>query len=295
MSDQDHLDSFLESAGISAEPAPEVVTTATPAIPETAPETGQPRDEVGRFAPKATTGEPAAELPPTEQPPHTQPGAHTVPLEALTAIRGENRDLKQQLQQAIGRLQALEQRPQTQPPAQPQQPQPKRELWDDPDGYVADRLTPVQQALAETRAEISHLRAVADFGKESVTAAHEAVNEAINRGELDRAKVNGQLAQSRDPVGDLVRWHQQQQAKANMQRIGNNPDAWLEAELEKRMADPSFQAKVIERARQPNGQNTQSPPVALPPSLSRIASGANAPGGDLSGEGLFAHATAGMR
>lgn len=292
MSDQDHLDSFLESAGVSADTAPEVVTTA-PANPETVPDNGQPRDEVGRFAPKATDA-PVVEPPAPEQP-NAQPGAHTVPLEALTAIRGENRDLKQQLQQAIGRLQALEQRPAAQPPAAPQPPQPKRELWDDPDAYVNDRLTPVQQALAETRAEISHLRAVADFGKESVTAAHEAVNEAINRGELDRAKVNGQLAQSRDPVGDLVRWHQQKQAKDNMQRIGNNPDAWLEAELEKRMADPAFQAKVIERARQPNGQNTQSPPVALPPSLSRIASGANAPGGDMSGEGLFANATAGMR
>lgn len=291
MSDQDHLDSFLESAGVTAEPATEVAPA--PANPEPAPVTGQPRDEVGRFAPKATD-EPVAEQPGTEQQPQPSADGKTVPLSAFIEIRDESKTLKQQLQQALGRLQALEQRPQAQPQP-PAPPPPKRELWDDPDAYVNDRLTPVQEALAETRAEISHLRAVAEFGKESVTAAHEAVNEAISRGELDRAKVNGQLAQSRDPVGDIVRWHQQQQAKANMQRIGNNPDAWLEAELEKRMADPAFQAKVIERARQPNGQNTQSPPVALPPSLSRIASGANAPGGDLSGEGLFAHATAGMR
>lgn len=292
MSDQDHLDSFLESAGISAEPAPEVVNA--PATPEPAPETpGQPRDETGRFAPKATD-EPVVEPPASEQP-AAQPGNHQVPLEALTAIRGENRDLKQQLQQAISRLQALEQRPAAQPPAQLQPPPTKRELWDDPDAYVDERLTPLQQQLAETRAEISHFRAISEFGKESVTAAHQAVNDAISRGELNPETVNGQLAKSRDPVGDIVRWHQQQQAKANMQKIGNNPDAWLDAEIEKRMADPAFQAKVIERARQPNGQNTQSPPVALPPSLSRIASGANAPGGDMSGEGLFAHATAGMR
>lgn len=290
MSDQDHLDSFLESAGISAEPAPEAVVT--PANPEPAPEAGQPRDEVGRFAPKAAD-EPVAEPNQPQEQPQPAPTDKTVPLSAFIEVRDESKTLKQQLQQALGRLQALEQRPQAQPQAQ--QPQPKRELWDDPDAYVADRLTPVQQALAETRAEISHLRAVADFGKDTVTAAHQAVDEAISRGELDRAKVNGQLAQSRDPVGDLVRWHQQQQAKANMQRIGNNPDAWLEAELEKRMADPAFQAKVIERARQPNGQNPQSPPVALPPSLSRIPAGANTGGNDVSSEGLFAQATAGMR
>lgn len=290
MSDQDHLDSFLESAGISAEPAPEAVVT--PASPEPVPDAGQPRDEVGRFAPKAAD-EPVAEPNQPQEQQQPAPADKTVPLSAFIEVRDESKTLKQQLQQALGRLQALEQRPQAQPQAQ--QPQPKRELWDDPDAYVADRLTPVQQALAETRAEISHLRAVADFGKDTVTAAHQAVDEAISRGELDRAKVNGQLAQSRDPVGDLVRWHQQQQAKANMQRIGNNPDAWLEAELEKRMADPAFQAKVIERARQPNGQNAQSPPVALPPSLSRIPAGANTGGADVSSEGLFAQATAGMR
>lgn len=292
MSDQDNLDSFLESVGASAEPAPEAVTTPAP---EPVLENGQPRDEVGRFAPKATD-EPVVEPPAAEQ--HAQPGNHQVPLEALTAIRGENRDLKQQLQQAIGRLQALEQRPQAQPTAQPQQPPAKRELWDDPDGFVTDRLSPVEQALQETRAEISHMRAVAEFGKESVISAHQAVEEAISRGELDKNTVNGQLAKSRDPVGDIIRWHKGQQAKANMQRIGNDPDAWLEAEMERRMADPSFQAKVMERARagvQPNGQNTQSPPVALPPSLSRISTGANTGGNDVSSEGLFAQATAGMR
>lgn len=294
MSDQDHLDSFLESAGISAEPAPEAPIAPAPETP--APEAGQPRDEVGRFAPKATET-PAAEQPQPEGQP-AQPGNHQVPLEALTAIRGENRDLKHQLQQALGRLHALEQRPQAQPQA-PAQPQPKREFWDNPDEYVAEQLTPFQQQQVELNARLSHVAAVQEFGRETVTSAYEAVNEAIARGELDRNTVNGQLAKSRDPVGDLVRWQKGQQAKANMQRIGDNPDAWLEAELEKRIADPTFQAKVIERARggaAPNGQNTQSPPIALPPSLSRIASGANAATDpDGSSEGLFAHATAGMR
>lgn len=295
MSDQDNLDSFLESVGATAEPAPEA--PITPANPEPAPaEAGQPRDEVGRFAPKATEPPVAVQPQPEEHP--AQPGNHQVPLEALTAIRGENRDLKQQLQQALGRLQALEQRPQSQPQA-PAQPQPKRDFWDSPDEYVAEQLTPFQQQQVELNARLSHVAAVQEFGRETVTSAYEAVNEAIARGELSRETVNGQLAKSRDPVGDIVRWQKGQQAKANMQRIGDNPDAWLEAELEKRIADPVFQAKVMERARagvQPNGQNTQSPPIALPPSLSRIASGANAATDpDGSSEGLFAHATAGMR
>lgn len=290
MTDQNDLDGFLESAGIPAETTTtEAPATTTTPEPTTQTATERARDEIGRFAPAATT-ETAAQTPEAAVP-H---GTETVPLATFIAMRDEGKELKQQLQQMQTSLQALQQRPQAAP--QPAQPPPKPvELWDDPDRFVGDRLSPIQKELAETRAQVSHFAAVAEFGKEGVTAAHVAIKQAIASGELNGDAVNQQLAGSRDPVGDIVRWHQNQKTKANMQRIGGDPDAWLAAELEKRMADPAFQAQVMERARggaAPNGQ-AQTPLTQIPPSLSRIPSGANAATeADMSSEGLFRHALA---
>ncbi len=298
MTDQNHLDGFLESAGIPADTTVEETSTTTETTTtqtEEAPEqTGQPRDEAGRFA-STTVAETPAEVPQTETQPQTHQSDRTVPVDVLTAIRGENRELKQQIQQLTTAMQTLQlQRPQpAQAPAQQLQAEQPKEFWDDPDGFVGTKLTPLQQQLAETRAQVSHFAAVAEFGKETVTAAHEAINEAIGQGQLDRAEVNKRLSQSRDPVGDIVRWHQDRKARDNMQRIGGDPDAWLAAELEKRMADPAFQAQVIERARgstQPNGQSSQTPLTQLPPSLSKLPGANAAVEVDGSSEGLFRHA-----
>lgn len=96
--------------------------------------------------------------------------------------------------------------------AKPQEPEkPAPQFWDDPDQFVQHSITPVQQALqkelAETRYVLSRNVAIASFGEDVVTAADEALKEAVRSGQIDGNAVRQQLEQSRDPVGDVVRWH----------------------------------------------------------------------------------------
>jgi hypothetical protein len=51
--------------------------------------------------------------------------------------------------------------------------------------------------------------------------------------------------QSMDPFGEIVSWHQQ---KAVYSRIGNDPNAWFEKELEKRLADPQFASAQLQKS-----------------------------------------------
>ena len=297
LSDQSELDGFLSSAGIPSEQPQPSEPTPDPAVEQQPADAALLRDpETGRFAPKP--GDPPQEQQPPAVPPlaqSPQPEArHQVPLDAVTALRGENRELKQLIQQLTEQVRNTS-RPQ--PAQQQEKPQQPADFWADPAQFVGSQLSPIQQDLAETRAMLSHIRAVSEHGKDAVVAAHQAIREAIDRGEIDRAGVEAQLERSRDPVGDIMRWHQTNTARTNMQRIGNDPDKWLESELEKRMADPAFQAKVIERARTGAGTGQpQQPVIQIPPSLSRIPTGANAAvEADISNEGLFAMATKGMR
>jgi hypothetical protein len=65
-------------------------------------------------------------------------------------------------------------------------------------------------------------------------------------------------------------------------RVGDDPDAFINAEIERKLSDPKFLSTALERARavasgQPVG-NGAAPTIAnnvmqIPPSLSRIPSG----------------------
>ncbi|MDC9825670.1 hypothetical protein PRN20_18200 [Devosia sp. ZB163] len=217
---------------------------------------------------------------PTTPPADTDQQRHepAIPPARLREEADARRAAERERDELRGRLAAYESQ-QRQPAPQPAQQQQPNEFWDDPDGFVGAKLTPIQQEMVEMRAMLSHTRAVSEFGHEAVVAAHTAMKQAIEQGALDGAAVNARLQASRDSVGDIVRWHQGQKARENMQRIGGDPDAWLAAELEKRMSDPTFQAQVIERAR-----GTAQPAVTAPsrsevpaiPSLRNIGTAASA-------------------
>jgi len=292
VTDQNDLDGFLASAGIpsGAETVTEP-TVSTPSQPEPAPDTS--RDELGRFAPKAGDQTPATAEPAQDQTPATTPEPQrTVPLDALTAIRGENRELKQQLQEMARRFSALEQRPVQ--PQQPPQPAAKpKDFWEDPNAFVAEQLTPIQQQLQASNLRTSKMLAVQAHGRDTVQEAFQALGEALQTTPQARFEYQ-QIMASDHPYDEMVAWHRKHQA---MSRVGTDPDAWLEAEIQKRIADPAFQAKVLETARgsaSANGQSQQQPLTSVPPSLSRIPTGGNVvTDADLSSEGLFRHAMAG--
>jgi hypothetical protein len=277
LSDQDNLGDFLESAGVPA-------TDTTPAPDTSTPPTDLSRDpETGRFAPKQGD-EPTVQDTPVEAAPATpaavEPKQQTVPLDAITAIRAENRELKQMLQQLMGSQQKA---------AEPQ-PQPKGSFWDDPEAYLEQKLQSVSSNGSAMTRQVSEMMAVQQFGADVVDAAGKALLEEAQTNPATRFDYERIMA-SRHPYAELVSWHKRHQT---LSKIGDNPDAFVDAEVERRMADPQFQAKMLERIR--GTASTQQPITQVPPSLNRIPAGANAPtDGPMDDAGLFAFATQGMR
>ena len=76
------------------------------------------------------------------------------------------------------------------------------------------------------------------------------------------------------------------------QQIGNDPNAWFEKELEKRLADPQFASAQLQRIQAGVRQQPQNNTIKLPPSIGKVPSSQSASddGGDLSDGSLFAHA-----
>lgn len=295
--DNSVLDEIMSDAATTPA-APETTTDPAP-TPEPAPQSDdQPRGPDGKFAPKADEPAPAE---PASDPASPQPDPaaadKTVPLAALQAERESRKELERQIQQLTGQVQLLSQRPATHP-AQPQEQQKPREIWEDPDGYTTDRVnaavTPVLNTMQQFIGNISYREAVREFGAETVKTAAETLKSAVANGLVDGREIQQRLGASMDPIGDTVRWYRQQEA---LKRVGDDPDKFIESELEKRMSDPAFQAEFIKRiqsgaAANVNAKAGQQPPVTLPPSLTRLPGGANqAADTDVSSEALFNFAT----
>lgn len=276
-------------------PAPEV-TVAAPA-----PVIEQPavaRDDHGRFATKTPEEVPASVVEqsiaatPTEQQPHpgnVPVGAVKAEREKRQAAEADAEALRREVAELRGMVVARQQ-----PAPQPQQEERPIALWDDPDAYLQSQLTPFQQQMQEMREELWESKAVAIHTPDAVQAAKAAAEKLFGTPE---GKVLHQQITSAggNPFDNLVKWHKQQQA---IDRVGNDPDAWLQAELEKRLADPAEQAKILERIRSGAASNptTAQPVTSLPPSLSRLPGGGNAAAdNDMSDSALFSHATSGKR
>lgn len=267
---------------------------------EQQPEAGQQRDEHGRFAAPAkaefthtvtTTGGVEAvanEQPASEHQPNGVPvGAVQAEREKRQEAQKHASELERQLAELRGQVTLLTQ--QRQPAPQPQQEQQPATLWDDPDAYLRSQIDPLQTALLNQKAEFSKMIAVEKHGEDVFNAAESALEQAAPTPE-GQAFIQ-KLRSSAHPAEDLIKWHKQQQSIA---RVGNDPDAWLNAEIEKRLSDPAFLAQAVERARTGAASNTNraQPLTNLPPSLSRLPSGGNQPADtDMSDGALFSHAT----
>lgn len=288
------LDDLLSDDVGSTDTVDPALTTADAGAEATATTT-QPRDENGKFAPKqeaAAVTEPVID--PAQQPASHDKPNNGVPVRAVQEERQKrqeaestNEALRRELAEMRGQLQTLTQ--QRQQPAQQQQEEKPATLWDDPDSYLRNQITPVQSQIMEMKEFMSENLAVQTYGAEKVEAAKQAIEQVAATPE-GRATVQ-KMMQSRHPFDDLVKWHQQHEA---MRRVGNDPDAWFQAEYERRLSDPAEQAKIMERIRGTAASNTSrsAPAVSLPPSLSGLPAGGNtAADNDVSDAALFSHAT----
>jgi hypothetical protein len=246
--------------------------------PEAQEPEGQPRDEHGRFAPKAK--EPEAEPQPEpekaqEQPqPEPQRENQGIPpwrlkeeAEARRAAEERARQYERDMAEMRQQLAQMQQ--------QNKQPEKVLDIFEDPNAFVdhgvRTAIDPVKQEISQLREFYSQRDAIREHGAEKVKAAYDAMDQALRSRDPEAHAVFQRAKQSLDPYGDIVKWHMKSTV---FNQIGSDPNAWLEKQLEERLKDPQYQAKLLERIRG-NVQPQQRPITQLPPSLNKATSAAN--------------------
>lgn len=271
--DQDIWDSVDET---------EVAQVETPQVEDVA-EVAEttPRDERGRFAPKQATEEPAEPVA-QEQPAAVEPqkdASQGIPpwrlkeeADARRAAEERAANHERELAEMRRQLQAMQK--QNEPkPAVP-------DIWENADGFVDHRTN---QAIEPIKGEISQLReyysqrdAIREHGAEKVKAAYDALANGLNARDPEVVAVYQRAMASIDPYGDIMKWHKKQTIFST---IGDDPEAFVERQIEERLKDPTYQAKVLERIRG-TAQSRPSTVTPLPPSLNRATSAAALSGDD---------------
>jgi len=150
----------------------------------------------------------------------------------------------------------------------------------------ASRVTPIEQREFETRMHFSSRLASIDYGKETVSAAKTALEQAVAAGTLNEKTVEAQLRASPDPWGDIVKWHQQNTV---ISEVGNDPAAYEAKVRAKILAEMQGTAP----AQQAAPATGAAPTIQAPPSLLRAAGNAGiAHGGSITEEDIFNSAPA---
>ena len=248
----------------------------------------QPRDEQGRYAPKEPEPEAKAEIP-TEQPaPVVEPvkadDEAAVPSWRVRELREERDAIKRQFEDFQRRM--------AEKPAP--QPQPKPDLYENPDAFVEhgvrQHVDPVREQFGQLKELYSKKDAIRTYGQEKVNAAYDAIAQGIAQRDPEVWATYQRAMNSMDPYEAIVTWHQQ---KTVFSQIGSDPEAWFEKRLAERLKDPTFQAKQLQQIQgQPSTQRQNV--IQLPPSLNK-APGSNISDDDqdatdMSSGGLFQQA-----
>lgn len=274
--------------------APEETPEATEAEPDAAEAetTEQPRDPGGRFASKA--GEPPVEAT-ADIRPIPEPDGGTIPSWRLREKSDEARALKEDRDRLASELAELRRNPPK--PVAPEVPTEKPDPLFDPDGYRKAVRDEVIEMVQKRHGEQS-FQAAHDADKETFEKAIAEVAPLIQGGD---AAVYNRIWKALDPGKALIGWFRERE---NLREVGSDLTSYKQRLLDDAAKDPAFQAKVIAaiRAQQAPAavQNGTRQPslVRLPPSLSTVTPSGAARGSDdddVSDQGLFENATAGMR
>jgi hypothetical protein len=246
-------------------------------------------------APEPPAPEPKPEPEPVAAPPPPVPPPVEPPEAAIPSWR--LREEAEARRVAEDRARALEERL-NQVAAHLQQSQKQPDFFENPDAAtqaavvraLSPFLTEYQRTTEENRRKQMYndrILASTVHGADKVDEAERAFLEAKDAQSLDPVDYE-RVVQSPNRYDEVVKWHVRQSVYAS---VGDDPNAWFEKELENRLADPQFQAKMLEKVRSDAAKRPSS--TRLPPSLSKVtAAEGNAPAGigDLSDASLFAHA-----
>lgn len=291
-------DASLFSGAMEPEQQPEPTQQEAPE-----PQDGQPRDEHGRFAPKAA-GEPEQVAQPQQaepaqadqQPSEDQQAA--IPSWRLKEVADERRAAVQRAEQA--EIQARHYAAQLQqmnaeleklrnPPAKPP------DFFESPEAAtqaavqaaLEQMVAPQLGQIRQTQLQLAQAVAATKFGDDKVKAADEAFSQAVANRTIDQADYH-RVMNSPNVFAAAVDWHNRQQV---MSTVGPDPEAWFNKRMETFLSDPKNQATVMERIRG-QAQNGSRPNVQLPPSLGRAPAAASAADDDtdVSDAALFRYA-----
>lgn len=241
----------------------------------------RPRDEHGRFANKAQE-EAEQPAPLLEKPEPKTEGIPSWRLKEEAEARRAAEDRASRLDREMAELR--QQVAQSSKKAEPEQPAP--EPWDPGyTQYVQNQAASAVEARYETAIQaMAKETAFARHTEDVVTAAEKAFVEANNSRTLDQADFN-RVMNAPNRYSAVVDWHKRQQVYST---VGNDPNAWLEKQLDERLKDPAYQAQLIERIRgtaQP--QPGTRPVTQLPPSLNRATRAVSSAEDDDSDAGLL--------
>ena len=294
--DVDISDEDLFNEALAGDPAKE--PTETPAeAPESEPPVAeadsQPRDEHGRFAPKAGDAPAPADAPPpaAQQPPETQNSQDNgnIPAWRLREEAENRRAAEAKLQQYERELEQLRRnQPKPEPPKPPELPDPLL----DPTGFYQHLQNDQAQREKNLRGELSF-----EFARDRDPARFDQALAAIQRAspaEILRVK------DAFSPGKELLAWYAQHERTTI---VGDDLEAYNKKVLAEALKNPEHLRQAAEALRLsvvPSTNGSRQPsPVRLPPSLNSMSPSGAAPAGDddadLSDEALFRHATTGMR
>lgn len=255
---------------------------------EPAAERDDGRDERGRFAP-ARTEEPAQAEPqspeepsqavpePAPQPPQPQqaqpdpgrPPSGYVPQEALHAARQQVDEWQRRAFEFEREMADIRRQVEAAKP-KPEAPQ----FWEAPEEYIKraleSHIKPVQQSNEAVREQVSRMIAVSEIRSDlkcDLASAEAKMMEAQNDFErLVRSDPQAnrhlydRVAKSSQPYSELVKWHKEQ---ATLSRVGNDPEAYINAEVERRLAERASQQQQHPQAHATRGDPTQGLPQSF--------------------------------
>lgn len=237
-------------------------------------------------APEPEVPAPEAEAPP--EPVAPPPAPPVPPEEHIPSWR--LREEAEGRRQAEVRAQALEQRL-NEIAAHMQQNQKQPDFFENPDQatqmLILRTLQPYAEETRRNLMAMGKMVASATHGQDKVDAAEQAFLKARSEESLDPADYE-RVVQSPNRYDAVVRWHKNQSVLSS---VGDDPAAWFDKQLEAKMADPAFQAALLEKVQA--SAATRPSMTKLPPSLSNKTAAASNRGegvGDLSDKSLFAFA-----
>jgi hypothetical protein len=241
---------------------------------------GRPRDEHGRFAPKAEM--PVAS---SEQPAESaQSPADHIPSWRLREESEARRAAEQRMAQYEMQARQLQDqlRKFTEKPPEPIDPFADPQRFRD-DG-IQQHVAPVQQEMLRQREYFSRELALTKHGEETVRQAYDWLEKKAQAGDPQAMQIFQQVMGTMDPYGSLISIHKRE-------TVASDPENWMRQELMARAKDPAKRQELLQLLSGGEVAPGQSAPrnvVQLPPSLNR-AGGSAAPngGGSLDDASLF--------